>query len=103
MHTCRVDIHIEGLQDNCAGCEAHAEKPWSGLDQDMLYNLIERNCGYRYGKRSDCNPRSDNEEMAMNNITNVMERMGALFEADTPRMVDYLQTRWNTNIVIVAN
>lgn len=95
MHSLHGDIHEIGLQDDCPGCEELAER-WTNLDATMLENLVARNYEYRFGKNhNEWNPRSFAESAAMVNITNVMEKMGKLFETDPITMVNYLTERWH--------
>lgn len=106
MHRAHGDIHVIGLQDDCEACEAHAAKPWSSLDEDMLYKLIRRNYDFRFNitvdsvERMRYQPRSDTEAIAMANITNVMEQMGALFSADKDHVLPtYLERQWKVYLV----
>lgn len=100
MHSAHGDIHEIGLQDDCEDCAAHAEKPWNNLDRDMLEKLIKRNYFYRWGEyedinRDDYSPRSTNEAIAMAQITNQMERMGSLMQADPDNLIQsYLEKKW---------
>lgn len=97
-HSNHPDIHDVGLQDDCADCADHAEKPWSNLDRQMLQELIRRNHFYRFGKsesRNDYMPRSDTEAIAMRNITNVLERVGCLMSCDPDGLIQsYLSKNW---------
>lgn len=100
MHTNHDDIHIVGLQDDCPACYDHAQRPWSDLDNDMLKQLIRRNYHYRYTEngRVTFQPRSDTEAIAMANITNIMERVGALMSNDPGGYIrSYLESKWRIN------
>ncbi len=110
MHNVHGDVHEIGLQDNCSACEEHAKKPWLNLDTRMLESLIRRNFFWRFGEnywvdedgervprdRNAYAPRSENEAIAMANITNVMECLGRMMEVDEDSLIQsYLKRNWH--------
>ena len=58
VHSAHPATHENGLQDGCPRCAEHADRPFDGLDDRNLGNLIAR-------VRAKEPPRSVNEDNAM--------------------------------------
>ncbi len=70
-HTQHGSIHEEGLADNCPRCDEHAARPFDGLDDGNMENLIAMVV-------NDLPSRSDNERLAMYKVEGAMRLARAL-------------------------
>ena len=113
-HTCRANLHEDGLQDDCAACAEYAEAPYLELDHEMLRLLVERTLRNRFGGHyarhgvevespfgESASPRSNNEARAMAVVMTQLERVGKLAECAPASLALYLNERWRLETSIV--
>lgn len=67
MHILHESSLKIGLVDGCDRCAQHAQHPFASLDEEHLMDLILR-------VDNDDEPRSDNEGLAMSEISLALER-----------------------------
>lgn len=70
-HNVHPSIRENGLADGCPRCAEHAERPFDGLDDGNLENLMDR-----IVDKSDS--RSTNEAMAMGKVADAVVKATTL-------------------------
>lgn len=74
-HNVHPSIREHGLADGCPRCGEHAERPFDGLDDGNMGNLIDRTVDKAF-----LAPRSTNEAVAMAQVRNAIAKATVLWE-----------------------